>query len=145
MRLLTVTLTIGLFLGQFNLIPASGQKVPPFVSMLSLMSDPPAFSGRVLSISGWLYVQVEDDRAVRAWLFPSPDHVRAHDFPSSMPIDFQTLKQAWKGSAGQLAQMHGAYVILEGEFKGSNLKAPGNLGIGELQEITKVENPNASQ
>lgn len=140
MRLLTAALTIGLFFGEFSLITASGQKVPPFVSMLSLMGDPPAFNGQVISVSGWLYLQVEDERAVRAWLFPTPDHVRVHDFPSAMTIDFQTFEKAWKGSApiAQLPKMHGAYVLVTGEFSGANLKAPGNLNIGELSQVTKV-------
>lgn len=118
------------------------QEVPPapFVSLLSLASAPKTFSGMRLAVSGWIALQAEGGKVLHAYLFPSPDHMNASDFPSSVTIDVETLVKASKISYPKVkaAELNRRYVIVYGTFSGNDLTQPRNVGLGEIVEITGI-------
>jgi len=144
-RLSVLTVLIGITLAVFAQKSDGAEKPGPFVSAIAVVAVPDRFSDLKICVSGWLMVQLEDGKVAYAYLFPSPDHARAADFPSSIVIDAESLTAAVKARYSKLSarQLNGAYIILTGVFFANKQLAPGNLGAGEIRDIVEVSTVNA--
>lgn len=130
-----------------NIAPTRGGEFAPYLSVISVAGAPKNFDKQVVFISGWLSLAIESGVITEAYLFPSPEHLRVSDFPSAITLDPVSLQYALKARYPKTPSksMRGAYAVFKGTFRGSDLKVPGNLGLGELTDITKVSQMSLSE
>ena len=122
--------------------PGSDRPRPPRLSAISLAGDPQKYSGREIMLSGWLGVEMEKGRVTYMYIFPTPDHLLATDFPSSISLDPKSFQAALHAYAPRFSmlRLQGAYALVTGIFRGSNLQSAGNVGLGDgsVQQVTSV-------
>lgn len=114
----------------------------PNLSVISIAGSPKSFDEKVVMVSGWLSMEIKDDIVINAYLFPTPDHLRVSDFPSSITIDSRSLQSILRGTypKTQIKGLQGIYGVFKGTFRANDITKPGNLGLGELRALTKIAN-----